>query len=345
MSKLQTQPIGQSPAFLATLDRISHCAALDHTLLVVGERGTGKSMTAGRLHFLSPRWEQSFNAVSCAAYDDEQLEAHIFGEDISAGLIERGEGGTLFLDSIESMSPRVQEKLLRLVEDGEYERLRGDDVYSANIRIIATSGIDLPAAAGAKAFRQDLLDILSTDVITLPPLRRRISDIEALANYFARERVKALKAESFPGFTPEVIAFLEGQDWPGNVRQLRSVAIRAVNNAFLDDNSFDGPIGDVRMDPFEGPWRLAVLHDAPVQTILPPDQLHAPQPGAPQSAPPQNIAPKSEGDFYERVNAFEKTLIVQAMDTQGQHQKKAAAFLGLTYHAFRGQLRKHGLRK
>lgn len=337
MSKFNTQPIGGSPAFLAILDLISHSAALDHTVLVVGERGTGKAMAAGRLHFLSPRWEQTFVAVNCAAYDDAALDAYIFGEDISAGLIEQGEDGTLFLDSIESVSVRLQEKLLRLIEDGEFRRVRGDETLTSNIRVIAAAGIDLPAAARAGDFRSDLLDRLSVDVITLPPLRRRVSDIETLANYFARERVKVVGGQSFPGFTPEVIEYLNAQDWPGNVRELRSVAERAVNEAMLDDNSFGGPVGEVILDPFDAPWRLS---DA-----LPIAELHQEDNKGElenRDVPP----PVSVGaGFHDRVNAFEKAMIVQALESHDHHQGRAAKSLDLSYHAFRGQLRKHGLRK
>jgi len=337
MSKFNTQPIGGSPAFLAILDLISHSAALDHTVLVVGERGTGKAMAAGRLHFLSPRWEQTFVAVNCAAYDDAALDAYIFGEDISAGLIEQGEGGTLFLDSIESVSLRLQEKLLRLIEDGEFRRVRGDDTLTSNIRVIAAAGVDLPAAARAGAFRADLLDRLSVDVITMPPMRRRASDIETLANYFARERVKKVGGQSFPGFTPEVVEYLKAQSWPGNVRELRSVAERAVNEAMLDDNSFAGPVGEVILDPFDAPWRLsdAQLSAAPYQEeTIPKPQIKD-----------ISVAPSLGAGFHDRVNAFEKAMIVQALESHDHHQGKAAQSLALSYHAFRGQLRKHGLRK
>lgn len=337
MSKFNTQPIGGSPAFLAILDMISHSAALDHTVLVVGERGTGKAMTAGRLHFLSPRWEQSFVAVNCAAYDDAALDAFIFGEDISAGLIEQGEGGTLFLDSIESVSLRLQEKLLRLTEDGEYRRVRGDDTLTADIRVIAAAGVDLPAAVRAGTFRPDFLDRLAVDVITLPPLRRRVSDIEVLANYFARERVKAVGGHSFPGFTPEVIEYLKAHDWPGNVRELRSVAERAVNEAMLDDNHFAGPVGEVILDPFDAPWRLSVKQ---------PEAGRNSKDNKPDvQAKDISLQPAPQAGFHDRVNAFEKAMIVQALETHDHHQGRAAQSLELSYHAFRGQLRKHGLRK
>lgn len=344
MSKFNTQPIGSSPAFLTILDLLSHSAALDHTVLVVGERGTGKAMAAGRLHFLSPRWEKTFSSVNCAAYDDDALDAHIFGEDISAGLIEDSDGGTLFLDSIERVSLRLQEKLLRLIEDKEYRRVRGDETLTSNIRVIASAGVDMLAASRAGAFRTDLLDILSTDVITLPPLRRRASDIESLANYFARERIKVLKAKSFPGFTPEVIEYLGAQDWPGNVRQLRSVAERAVNEAILDDNSFSGPVGEVSLDSFNAPWRLS----APQPVTGPHEDdddnnNNNNENGRKSEAISPAISP--EAGFHDRVNAFEKALVIQAMSSHNQIQKKAAKSLGLTYHAFRGQLRKHGLRK
>ncbi len=336
MTAIPPQLIGSSPAFLATLDRVSHSAALDRSMLVVGERGTGKELIAARLHFLSPRWDKTYLAVNCAALNDDLLDSELFGHEAGAftgaskrraGRFERADSGTLFLDEIATASPRVQEKLLRVIEYGQFERLGGDQTLTVDVRVIGATNVDLPAAVKAGEFRADLLDRLAFDVITLPPLRARKADIIPLAESFGRRMAAEIGADSFPGFSPDILAFMTGHDWPGNVRELKNVAERATGMAILDDNTFDGPISDITLDPFAAPWRPG--GETPAQDV-------------PQAAK----TPAAEGtDFYKRVNAYELSLVTDALARSGNHQGKAADYLGLTYHSFRGLLRKHGLKK
>jgi len=339
MAAIPPQLIGGSPAWLATLDQITGSAALDKSMLVVGERGTGKELVAARLHFLSPRWEQAYIAVNCAALSDELLDSELFGHEAGAftgaskrrlGRFERADKGTLFLDEIATASARVQEKLLRVVEYGQFERLGGDQTITVDVRVIGATNTDLPAAAKAGEFRADLLDRLAFDVITLPPLRVRKADVFSLAEHFGKRMAVGLGAESFPGFTPEVMEFLSDYEWPGNVRELKNVTERAVGRAFNEDTSLSSPVGQINLDPFEAPWRLGKDIDSTAQPKTS-DTVITPQPAG--------------TDFTDRTNAFELSLVNEALAQSKNHQGKAADYLGLTYHQFRGLLRKHGLRK
>jgi len=173
------QLIGEAPAWLAALEHISRVAPLDRPILVIGERGTGKELIGERLHFLSKRWDGPFVKVNCAALSEELLDSELFGHERGAftgaterraGRFELADGGTIFLDEIATASSRVQEKLLRIIEYGEYQRLGGEKVLSADVRVTAATNVDLPALVKAGQFRADLLDRLAFDVITLPPL-------------------------------------------------------------------------------------------------------------------------------------------------------------------------------
>ena len=337
MAAIPQQLIGQSPAWLATLDQISGSAALDRSMLVIGERGTGKELVAARLHFLSPRWEKTYIPVNCAALSDELLDSELFGHEQGAftgaskrrlGRFERADGGTLFLDEIATASARVQEKLLRVIEYGEFERLGGDQTLKVDVRVIGATNVDLPAAVRKGDFRADLLDRLAFDVITLPPLRIRKSDIFPLAEHFGRKMASELGAESFPGFSPEIMEFLADYDWPGNVRELKNVTERAVGRAFNDEDGLNAPIRQINIDPFEAPWRLTETAYKQESKAKTPD-----------------IPLITGTDFTERTHAFELSLIKEALAQSENHQGKASDYLGLTYHQFRGLLRKHGLRK
>ena len=343
MAGLPPQLIGQSPAFLATLDRVSQSASLDRSMLVIGERGTGKELIASRLHFLSPRWDKTYLTVNCAALSEELLDSELFGHEAGAftgaskrrlGRFERADGGTLFLDEIATASHRVQEKLLRVIEYGQFERLGGDQTLTVDVRVIGATNVDLPAAVKAGKFRADLLDRLAFDVVTLPPLRVRKADIAPLAESFGRKMATELGAQSFPGFDPQIMAFMMEHDWPGNVRELKNVAERAVGLSILDDNSFDGPISEITLDPFATPWRPQTDAGA-----------SGGENGADQDSSSSPALTVGETDFYKRVHSYELGLLKAALDQHNNHQGKAAEYLGLTYHAFRGLLRKHSLKK
>jgi len=188
--------IGDSAALASTLDQVSQVAGINRPVLVVGERGTGKELIAQRLHFLSGRWDAPLVKVNCAAMAESLLESELFGHEPGAftgasrthkGRFERADGGTLFLDELATMSLRLQEKLLRLVEYGEFERLGGQQTLRVDVRVIGATNVDLQQLAASGQFRADLLDRLSFDVIHLPALRQRQEDIPELARHFAMQ--------------------------------------------------------------------------------------------------------------------------------------------------------------
>ena len=352
MSAIPAQPIGQSESFHALLDRVSDAASLDKPVIVVGERGTGKEMIASRLHFLSPRWEAQFVKVNCAAFTDEMLDRELFGETFmdgqedTNGRFYEADGGTIFLDNIDTLSPRLQEKLMRAVEYGEYEA--GGEAYTqqVDVRIVTATGKDLPAAVARGEFRVDLVDRLAFDVITIPPLRYRSEDIAPLAEHFGRKIAAALGAESFPGFTPEMMVEMESRQWPGNVRELKAVIERNVAQAYLRDESLSTPIASLAFDPFDGPYRLRDA--APTPSRVAPiykEALEGPSGETLTKSVQAPLSPDVKAGFAERVMTFERRLIDEALKLSEGHQGKAAAHLDLTYHSFRGLLRKHGLKK
>ena len=340
MSSIPAQPIGQSESFHALMDHVSNTASLDKPVLIVGERGTGKEMIASRLHFLSPRWEALYIQVNCAAFSDDMLDRELFGEtfmdgrDDTNGRFFEADGGTLFLDNIETLSPRLQEKLMRAVEYGEYEAGGEAETQEVDVHIITATGIDLPAAVSRGEFRADLIDRLAFDVITLPPLRARREDIAPLAEHFGRKISADLGAETFPGFTPEALIEMETREWLGNIRELKTVVERNVARAFLIDEALSHPISDLNFDPFESPYRLNDAAQSLPETTT----------SALQSQEATHNDTDTKG-FNERVLVFERRLIDEALLQSDGHQGKAADYLELTYHSFRGLLRKHGLKK
>ncbi|MFT7091787.1 MAG: psp operon transcriptional activator, partial [Candidatus Azotimanducaceae bacterium] len=252
--------IGESPAFLEVLELASQAAPLSKPVLIVGERGTGKELIAARLHYLSQRWDQEFLKMNCAAISDTLLETELFGHDAGAftgaqkmhlGRFERADKGTLFLDELATTSPLVQEKLLRVIEYGEFERVGGSKTLVTDVRLIAATNEDLPGLAKRGKFREDLLDRLAFDVITLPPLRARPEDIMILAEHFAVAMAIDLGREYFPGFTPSARKVLRSYNWPGNIRELKNVVERSVYRSL----NLDEPVDLISLNPFESPYR------------------------------------------------------------------------------------------
>jgi len=324
--RTQDSIIGQSTALAAALDRLSELAAINRPVLIVGERGTGKELAAERLHFLSPRWDKPYLTLNCAALSDALLESELFGHEAGAftgaiqrhiGRFERASEGTLFLDEIASASSRVQEKLLRIIEYGTFERLGGSETLTVSTRVVAAANVDLPDKARDGEFRADLLDRLAFDVITLPPLRKRWEDIPILAMHFGQLMTAELGHDRFPGFGMNAMRQLMAHDWPGNIRELKNATYR-----HLTGDEADELIDQVQIDPFESPWRLG----GPAEKT----------PGA-DSAP----AAQDPTDFKARTEAFEKRLVEGALKACEGHQGEAADHLSLSYHQLRNLLRKH----
>jgi len=329
MRKPQDQQlIGESPAFLEVLERVSRVAPLNRPVLVIGERGTGKELIAARLHFLSGRWDYPLIKMNCAALAESLLETELFGHEAGSftgaakrrlGRFELANRGSLFLDELSSTSSGVQEKILRVIEYGEFERVGGSETIRTNVRIIGATNEDLPGLADKGKFRADLLDRLAFDVITLPPLRERPGDIMTLAIHFAIKMAGELGKDVFNGFSESAHEELLNYTWPGNVRELKNVVERAVYTCQDDDQ----PIVEIIFDPFDSPWR----------------------PGAQAvkgEAVPAGL-PKNPYDFKQCLQDEEVRRIKDALEKCRFNQKKTAEFLGMTYHQLRGYLRKYEL--
>jgi len=295
-------------------------------------------LVGARLHFLSQRWEQSFLKINCAAMSETLLEAQLFGHEAGAftgatklrkGYFERANGGTLFLDELANTAMAVQEKILRVIEYGEFERLGGNETLSVDVRILAATNEDLPGLAKQHKFREDLLDRLAFDVITLPPLRERAEDILILAEHFAVGMVKEIGGEFFAGFSDKVEKSLKNYSWPGNIRELKNVIERAVYQ------NGEGHITQLVFNPFESPYRPKASDSAVLQA-----DDNAPH-SIDRSVP--DISNMESFDLKNEVQEFEIKLLQQTMELTQFNQKKAAEFLGLSYHQLRGYLRKYDL--
>lgn len=349
----QDNLIGQSNALLEVLEHISQVAPLSKPVLIIGERGTGKELIAERLHYLSKRWDQSFIKLNCSSLSENLLESELFGHDAGAftgaskkheGRFERADGGTLFLDELANTSGLIQEKLLRVIEYGEFERVGGSKTVQTDVRLICAANEDLPTLAEAGEFRADLLDRLAFDVITLPPLRHRSEDIMPLAEYFAVGMARQLKLELFEGFSSSAINQLMEYQWPGNIRELKNVVERSVyRNA-----DTHAAIEQIIIDPFASPYR-------PTKRVKTKERQ---QTGTNETTSPvtecnpevsANNSPLSEAslnfpiDFKIHCEQAEVRILKQALEAGQFNQKKTAELLGLSYHQLRGILKKYNL--
>lgn len=362
MSRFNQQDnlIGQSNNFLEVLEQISQIAPLSKPVLIIGERGTGKELVAARLHYLSKRWEQSYLKLNCAALNENLLETELFGYDSGAftgaskkheGRFERANNGTLFLDEIANTTGLIQEKLLRVVEYGEFERVGGSRTIKSDVRLVAATNEDLPSLADSGEFRADLLDRLAFDVITLPPLRERQEDIMILAESFAINMARELEFELFSGFTEKARKAMMDYHWPGNIRELKNVVERSVyrcNNPHL-------PVHDLIVDPFESPYRPKgriktrdrineVLQpvsntSTTVQTEITSNTIDSEN----NTITPVSMSIKFPVSLKELSQNYEVDIITSALASCQFNQKKTAEILELTYHQLRGYLKKYNL--
>lgn len=353
--------LGQANSFLEVLEKVSQLASLDKPVLIIGERGTGKELIAARLHYLSSRWDQNYITLNCAALNENLLESELFGHESGAftgagkrheGRFERANGGTLFLDELANTSGLVQEKLLRVIEYGEFERVGGSKTVRVNTRLVCATNEDLPAMADNGEFRSDLLDRLAFDVITLPPLRERQDDILMLAEHFAVSMTKELEWELFSGFSRTAKQFLLDYHWPGNVRELKNVVERSV---YRSANPHV-PVHEIILDPFDSPYRpqkRIKTHDrqsGDYGKISNSDTLNTDTLAIKEST---NVVKDNAGskpqtltfplDFKQSSQDYEIKMITDALAFSHYNQKKTAENLGVTYHQLRGYLKKYNL--
>ncbi len=335
------QLIGSSSSFLDAVERASAAAALNRPVLVIGERGTGKELIAERLHRLSPRWGGPLISLNCAALPENLIDAELFGYESGAftgaqkarsGRFEDADGGTLFLDEIATLSAAAQERLLRVVEYGELTRIGSSKPVRVDVRLVGATNEDLPRLVDKGRFRADLLDRLSFEVVTLPPLRERAEDIAALSEHFARRMAAELGWRRFPGFTRSAQALIEGHDWPGNVRELKNVIERSLYR-WGDDET---PVGRIILDPFESPWRPAPVAGTQLATV----QAAT---AAGESETKAALDHAKIADLRAAVMRYERDVLLAALERCRHNQRKTATALALSYDQLRHCMKRHNL--
>jgi psp operon transcriptional activator len=309
---------------------------------VIGERGTGKELIAERLHRLSNRWDGPLVIMNCAALPETLIEAELFGHEAGAftgatksraGRFEEADGGTLFLDELATLSSPAQDRLLRAVEYGEINRIGSSKPVTVDVRIVAATNEHLPRLAEQGRFRADLLDRLSFEVVTLPPLRHRSSDIPVLSDHFARRMAAELGWPRWPGFSANASARLLSYVWPGNVRELRNVVERAVYR--WEDP--ERPVDLIQFDPFESPWLPPANEDRPAGAMRETGQIVLP------AQAPRAFDPGSCADFRLAIAEYEKAILAAALEKCRWNQRATAAALQLSYDQLRHAMKRHEL--
>ena len=318
------EALGESEAFIRFHERLSRVAQVDRPVLIVGERGTGKELAVSRLHYLSARWQGPLVALNCAALSPSVLESELFGHEAGAftgatrqrmGRFEAADGGTLFLDEIGLIPVTIQEKILRVVEYRQFERVGGSHPVRVDVRIIGATNADLPKLANEGNFKRDLLDRLSFEVLFLPPLRERGEDIDLLARHFATRMSMELGWRDVPEFSPDAVEALQSYRWPGNIRELKNVVERAVYA------SGGNTIESVVFDPFDSPYNSS-------------ETVHE------RAASREDFVPGRDS-LEDKVRDLEVSALRAALEAARFHQGEAAKLLGMSYHQFRGLYRKH----
>lgn len=321
---LQIETIGESEAYLKLQDKIALLAKIDRPVLIIGERGTGKEKASRRLHYMSNRWSGPLITLNCAALPPSLIEAELFGYEkgsftgaINAhkGRFEEADGGTLFLDEIGLIPLSVQEKILRVVEYGTFERIGSSETKKVDVRIIGATNADLKRMCLEGKFKDDLLDRLSFDVIFVPPLRNRGNDIMLLANNFALRMAKECGREYYPTFSNRCKEELLSYSWPGNIRELKNTVERAVYS------SEKAEITKIVFDPFVNPYEKEK-----------------------EKKERSNFDEYSLAEYEKAKEELDIVFIERAMENCGYKQKDAALALGLTYDQFRGLYRKYSMR-
>ena len=329
-----TEALGQSEVFLQFQERLSRISVVNRPVLLLGERGTGKELAALRLHYLSKRWQHPFVTLNCSALAPSLIESELFGHEKGAftgavqqrtGRFEMADQGSFFLDEIGDIPLEVQEKILRVVEYGSFERVGGSKSIETDVRMIAATNADLLEKAEKGQFKKDLLDRLSFEVLYLPPLRERRGDIGLLAGHFAARMAYELGRNDIPRFSSKALASLEAYSWPGNIRELKNVVERAVYRA-------DSPvINTVAINPFEDPYA----------SRKPFRRKPVPESVIELTGRISSDIDDLEKPFHDAVWEFKVRLLEKALEKAKFNQKKAALLLGVTYHQFRALYRKY----
>ena len=315
--------IGRSPRLAEVLDLVAKVAPTHSRVLILGESGTGKELIANAVHQLSPRREKSFIKINCAAIPETLLESELFGHEKGAftgaiarkpGKFELANGGTIFLDEIGDMSPSTQAKVLRVLQEGEFVPVGGNETKKVDVRIIAATNKDLLAEVEQGRFREDLFYRLNVITLSLPPLRDRKLDIPFLADYFLEETARKSSHER-KSLSRAAMDCLLAYSWPGNVRELENSIERA---SLLSSGSIIQP------------------QDLPIS------QTSSPLPNS-SLLPVEYYPRQAHASLNETLEAMEKELIIQALKKSGGVQVEAAKLLGLNHKNLWHKIKKHNI--
>jgi two-component system, NtrC family, response regulator PilR len=318
--------IGTSSAMLAVFQLVETIAATNSTVLITGESGTGKELVARAIHVNSPRKQRPFVALNCGALSETLLESELFGHMRGAftgadankkGLIEVAEKGTIFLDEIGEMSPVVQVKLLRVLQERKFRRLGGTEEIDADIRILAATNRDLSKMVADGTFREDLFYRINVIPLRLPPLRDRVDDIPLLADHFVTRFAEQM-SKPIAGISKAAVARLKHYAWPGNIRELENAIERAVA---------------LEQTP-------TILPDSLPEQIR--DQATDVAPGA--AAATAEAFPDAGFDLEQHVQHIEREYIAEALRRAGGVKVKAAELLGMSFRSFRYYTKKYNLK-
>ena len=316
--KKETSPgqiIYKDPGMDAIINMVGRVASSRATVLIMGESGTGKELFAKLVHATSPRSEEPMIVVNCGAIPETLMESELFGHEKGAftgaiarriGRFEEADGGTLFLDEIGELSPPVQVKLLRFLQEREFQRLGGNQTIQADVRIISATNQNLEEKVKEGTFREDLYYRLNVVSMTIPPLRDRRGDISVLTEYFIK-RFSAENDRDIKGLSSEAMDILMKYDYPGNVRELENIIERAV--VITRDH-------------------VISIRDLPFETV----------------SPHHFSDLKEGGTLRNEVESLEREMIGRALDGAGNNQTKAAELLGITERTLRYKLKKHGFK-
>ena len=319
--------IASSPAMQAVLKMVLRVAPLRSTVLLTGESGTGKDVTARAIHFNSPRKDRPMVAINCAAIPENLLEAELFGHERGAftdaharkiGHFERADKGTIFLDEIGDMNPAAQATLLRILETGQFTRVGGEENVEVDVRVIAATNRDLDKGIREGTFRDDLFFRLNVVPISLPALRERKEDLPLLIRHFLHEKSREARVKVRP-FTPQAVSRLLSYPWPGNIRELQHAVERALilgDGDELGINDLPPEIAEYQTNP----------SSAPPLALIPP-----------------NAETSESKSLNQAVEELEHTMILNALSKANQNQTRAAEILGTTRRILKYKMDKFGI--
>ncbi len=326
--------VGQSPLMQEVYKAIGRVASQDINVLVLGESGTGKELVARAIHHYSRRSERPFVAINCAAIPEALLESELFGYEKGAftgaeqrrtGKFEYAHGGTVFLDEIADMSPATQAKVLRLIQQQQFERVGGTETVSTDVRVIAATNRNLTEMVASGAFRQDLFYRINGFTIELPPLRKRPGDVALLTDHFI-QRFNREMGRSVRAVAPEALHWLQMNVWPGNVRELQSTIKYAMIKA----------TGDV--------LTLGCFPANPLSEARCPEDNERPEEMSSIEKLTRDLLRKEPGMAYRKISALiDEVIVHEALAYSHGNQLQAAALLGISRTTLRAKLRSMGL--